>query len=916
MEGVFVMAMVRKVTWLIGVMVLAGVLGGSRAIGRPSDLSTKSLFACRWSDCAMDSIQAWSTGGKGTLRGVNRWSIDWQNGLLGIHRDTNTHVSFDDKTSYTELVKEAEKLTFDQRYEEATLIWKKILALLERRKGDQGKDALITLNSLSALYMFQGLYANAQITMRRALGLSERIHGPEHPATAVGLKLLGTLYLKQGNPDDAEPLLNRALSIHEKKLGPNNPETARSMISLGNLYVTQGKLVEAERLYMRTIKIRESQLHVNNTLELNQSLSNLAVLYGKQGNHAKATPLFSRVLENISNTYGNNHFGTSLALENLADNYKSQGLHNRAEPLYEQALTIRETLLGPDNYGISGLLKKLADVNLKKDLFDKASNLYYRAENISLVYIQRESAYLASLKRLALKNTKLPSYPLDVISVQGTGGARLALFISLNRKSLIAEIEKRQSLLSSVEGSEIKKKLGKVIQQLALSTNSPEERKRLNGYLERLEENFFRVIPELRPRVIEVEQVASVLPTNSALLEFQRYQPSRGGLARYLVTVLKPGGSIAAVDLGPAVPLEKLIHQALRASEQNEVDASTLWAEVSRSILTPLATATRDAKVLFLSPDGELNRVPFAALPAPGSSQVLSETVQLRLITTGRDLLNLQQPSGAPKGVPLVVAHPRFDAPGQPSGVPLRGEVAIQQRSADLNNPVWSPLPATAREGQAIASLTNARLLVQEQATAAAVQQQLSPKILHIASHAFFLADQPQKAEPPAPASLTRSGSNPLGFPAANEENPLLRSGIALAGANAPAASNTDDGYLMALEIARLDWKGTELVVISGCESGKGVIQTGEGVYGLRRAIAVAGARSSLLSLWKVDDAATADFMTRYYRRLKAGVGRADALAAVQAEFRNGTAGNGQWKEPYYWAAWQLVGDWRPMQKL
>jgi CHAT domain-containing protein len=153
-------------------------------------------------------------------------------------------------------------------------------------------------------------------------------------------------------------------------------------------------------------------------------------------------------------------------------------------------------------------------------------------------------------------------------------------------------------------------------------------------------------------------------------------------------------------------------------------------------------------------------------------------------------------------------------------------------------------------------------------------------------------------------------------LPAAKGENPLLRSGIALAGANAPAASATDDGYLMALEIAQLDWKGTELVVISACESGKGVIQAGEGVYGLRRAIAVAGARSSLLSLWKVDDAATAEFMTRYYSRLKAGEGRADALAAVQAEFRNGTAGNGQWKEPYYWAAWQLVGDWRPIQGL
>ena len=137
-----------------------------------------------------------------------------------------------------------------------------------------------------------------------------------------------------------------------------------------------------------------------------------------------------------------------------------------------------------------------------------------------------------------------------------------------------------------------------------------------------------------------------------------------------------------------------------------------------------------------------------------------------------------------------------------------------------------------------------------------------------------------------------------------------------LAGANQPTTNPDDDGYLTALEVSRLQLNGTELFVVSACASGQGDVQTGEGVYGLSRAIAVAGARSSLLSLWKVDDAATAEFMIRFYKRLKAGEGRSDALAAVQKEFRDGTAGSGQWKEPYYWAAWQLVGDWRPIKGL
>ena len=142
-------------------------------------------------------------------------------------------------------------------------------------------------------------------------------------------------------------------------------------------------------------------------------------------------------------------------------------------------------------------------------------------------------------------------------------------------------------------------------------------------------------------------------------------------------------------------------------------------------------------------------------------------------------------------------------------------------------------------------------------------------------------------------------------------ENPLLRSGIVLAGANQPNSNPNDDGYLLALEVAKLEWQGTELAVISGCESGKGDIQSGEGVYGLKRAIAVAGARSSLLSLWKVDDRSTAAFMKSFYQRLKKGEGRADALAATQKEFKNHSIPG--WRHPYVWAAFQLSGDWRPI---
>jgi CHAT domain-containing protein len=131
---------------------------------------------------------------------------------------------------------------------------------------------------------------------------------------------------------------------------------------------------------------------------------------------------------------------------------------------------------------------------------------------------------------------------------------------------------------------------------------------------------------------------------------------------------------------------------------------------------------------------------------------------------------------------------------------------------------------------------------------------------------------------------------------------------LALAGANA-RTSGSDDGILTAAEVALLDLRDTELVVLSACETGVGLVQTGEGVYGLRRALALAGARSQLTSLWKVSDAATEELMVSYYYRLLNGEGRGEALQAVQQALIDSP----RYWHPYYWAAFVAIGQWTPM---
>ncbi len=141
-------------------------------------------------------------------------------------------------------------------------------------------------------------------------------------------------------------------------------------------------------------------------------------------------------------------------------------------------------------------------------------------------------------------------------------------------------------------------------------------------------------------------------------------------------------------------------------------------------------------------------------------------------------------------------------------------------------------------------------------------------------------------------------------------ENPLLRSGLALAGANR-LRSGRDDGVLTALEVAGLDLAGTELAVLSACETGVGAVQNGEGVYGLRRALVLAGVRTQIASLWKVNDAATKDLMIDYYRRLQAGTGRSQALREAQFTMLKDPAR----AHPYYWASFITIGEEKALNR-
>lgn len=390
------------------------------------------------------------------------------------------------------------------------------------------------------------------------------------------------------------------------------------------------------------------------------------------------------------------------------------------------------------------------------------------------------------------------------------------------------------------------------------------------------------------PILMHPKEISKNLKSNEILIEFRRFREwhvDNGRASRPLASSAYIGisvdsqGVVRSQRIGSAADIDAMINRTLSIASQNHADAIESITEAGDHLLAKFELATESRPTIYVSADGEINRFPFSAYA------IIKRNLSLRPVISGRSLLTTEKrPNPRIREQSMVLSSPNY-------GID-KSSLRPSSTSRSSKRITWEALPYARKEGDLVSQILGARHFYGDAADERAIKSAKRPDILHVASHGFF------------------SESESI------EETPS--SAVVLAGANNthPSSGNASDGYLTAAELSRLDLYGTELVVLSACSTGQGDIRTGEGVYGLQRALYVAGARSTLLSLWKVDDEATAEFMERFYTRLKAGEGRSDALAATQREFRDGTAGNGQWKDPYYWAAWQLVGDWRPIKGL
>jgi CHAT domain-containing protein len=372
---------------------------------------------------------------------------------------------------------------------------------------------------------------------------------------------------------------------------------------------------------------------------------------------------------------------------------------------------------------------------------------------------------------------------------------------------------------------------------------------------------------------------------------------------RYVAFVVGKTGDPVLIDLGPTPPIDEAIEQLRQSmSDPRDDHARDRGHALYALTMAKIAPALGGATSVLIAPDGALNVVPFAAL-VDDHGDYLIKRFTFTYLTSGRDLLRLTH-QVRPRNPGAIFADPAFDAGAGPTAAPTT--LSRGRRSNDLARQIWKPLPGTAQEAdEIIHRLPSLAMYRGARATETALKALHGPKILHLATHGFFLDDQqPLAAAPASPSSIQSTPSYGEAY-----ENPLLRAGLVLAGAN-QLASGDDDGILTAMEASGLDLDGTQIVVLSACETGVGKVTNGDGVYGLRRALVIAGAESMVMSLWQVDDTATRDLMAGYYARLTAGKPRSAALRDIQLEIQ----GKPKYAHPYYWASFLPAGDSSPIQ--
>ena len=756
-----------------------------------------------------------------------------------------------------------------EEYAVARPLAERALSIRLKAFGPQSHEAASSFYQIAELRRATGDYAGALRFHRRALAVWEAILGPQSFEAACALHYLGVVRLAIGDLPGARGYLEKALAARETTLGREHELVATTLSALAEVRAREGDGAVAALLLERAQSIWEKALGPMHPF-VARTLTGRARLLLDAGDALGAGRLLDRALDIRTRVFGPDHYLVARSLADIA--HLEAGPAGESEALYLRALDIQRRSLGSAHPEVAATLAALARLQWESGKPGPALDNALEAEAIARESFRRSARDLADDEALRFEANRTSG--LDVaLSILGEAGP-----------------DRAPGPPRSHVGSQA---VGKIVDQVLRS------RALVFGDLANARR---KLQPGDRPGLREV---FASLPAGSLLIVYVRYEridrSARQSTPEYLAVVLKSRlETPLPVALGPAARIDALVaawrdeasrDPRLRQGDTGDHAYRSAGNRLRAALWDPLSPLVAGARRVFILPDGAINLVSLATLPAGDDGFLIEDGPAFHYLAAPADLVD--RGSAVRGDGVLVMGGVDFDASPSASarrGTGPRDEAPPCPDIADLR---FAPLAGSSAEVDEVESLwprgTDVLRLTGADADESAFKKHApSRRILHLATHAYYL---------PGRCGLTG------------------RSGLALAGANGHGdtgeTESGEDGILTAEEIASLDLSGVELAVLSACDTGVGQVMDGEGVVGLRGAFNLAGARTLIASLWPVDDGAARIWMRGFYKKRLSGLATVEAAREAGREILRSERAQGRSTHPYFWGSFVAAGDWR-----
>ena len=809
-----------------------------------------------------------------------------------------------------------------KRYEAALAIRKKL--------APGSLDVANILFNLGLLAVTRGDLDLAQKLYEAALDIREKL-APNSLRMAGILNNLGILFMDRGDLDLAQKRHEAALAIKEK-LAPGSLGVADSLINLGIVARNRGDLDLAQKLYEAAHAIYEKL--VPGSLHMAASLTNLGVVASDRGDLDLAQKLYEAALD-IREKLAPNSLKIASILNGLGIVAWRRGDLDLAQKRYEAAIAIQEKL-EPGSTSVTMYLKNLQYVARARknetDLWDIQQRLLEIVTKLIETRGPSQGGELGSLgsrgtdtlRRLGICADPTTFYPY----LPALRGAGLTLQTRFRAAQRLAESD--ADVLSAVSAVQVATK--RETDWVTTPRQKEMDEKAWNDYRVELrakhksaELKLTALLKEKDSRLgqdtlrVGLMQVQHGLPDRHVLVEFLRIyswddKKSDFGANEYGVYLVSKDGPVRFMRLGPADQIDALVKAwQEQVSFATDIEAGEVTLKSTEKELRSIGRKLYDKLIkplgklpenLLIAPDSTLHGLSFGAL-VDGKGKYLVESKVMSVVGSGRDLV--EKPIAGVPGPSAVIAGPDFglgSAEVAAANAGVKSETSVM-RSFNSNG-TWDSLDGALEEGRFVAGKLRVPPIDGAKATEERLMSLVRPRVLHIATHGNF--------DPPTLAATDREDFRMSGMVGANlrvADNPMIRSALIMAGANNEAALRKEglqDGWATALELSQMDLRGTELVVLSACNTAKGDVRGADGVFGLQRAFRFAGAQTLVMSLFKVPDASTLKLMEQFYGAWKPGDAPGSKLTALRGA-QLAMLKDPKTRHPRNWSAFVLMGN-------